>query len=124
MMNFATTRLTTIAEIGHAWKALSIEDKAQYEHMYVDNVASTSHSNKQTQQNPPGTHKECDAIESEIGVDEQNMVHTRCTPSRLCRVMGNLTEEQKDGVRAVGFENLLLLKCGHLRRELCRCKQL
>ncbi|KAK1575609.1 hypothetical protein Q3G72_006937 [Acer saccharum] len=86
----------TRVEIGHAWKVLSIEDKAPYGHMYVDNVTSTSYSNKQTQQNPPDTHEECDATESEIGIDEQNMVHTRC------------------------FGNLLLLKCGHLCRELCR----
>ncbi|KAK4838345.1 hypothetical protein QYF36_013027 [Acer negundo] len=88
----------TRAEIRHAWKALSIEDKAPYGHMYADNVASTSHSNKQTQQHPSDTHKECDATESEIGVDEQNMVHTRCTPSRPCQVVGNLTEEQNDVV--------------------------
>ncbi|TXG70056.1 hypothetical protein EZV62_004991 [Acer yangbiense] len=48
------------------------------------------------------------------------MVHTRCTPSRLCRIVGNLTEEQKDVVRAVGFGNLLLLKCGRLCREFYR----
>ncbi|TXG48222.1 hypothetical protein EZV62_027516 [Acer yangbiense] len=75
--------------------------------MYVDNVASISHSNKQTQQNPSDTHEECDATESEIGVDELNMVHTRCT-----------IEKQKDDVFAVGFGNLLL-ECGHFRRELC-----
>ncbi|KAK2661266.1 hypothetical protein Ddye_007799 [Dipteronia dyeriana] len=107
------------SEIGHVWKALSKEDKASYGHMYVDNVASTSHSKKQTQQNPPETHEECDGNESLIGADDQNMVHTRCTPSRLCRVVDKFSEEQKDVVRALGFENLILLQCGRLCREVC-----
>ncbi|KAK2649215.1 hypothetical protein Ddye_016704 [Dipteronia dyeriana] len=107
------------SEIEHAWKALYKEDKASYGHMYVDNIASTSHSKKQTQQNPSETHEECDSNESLIGADDQNMVHTRFTPSRLCWVVDKFSEEQKDVVRALGFENLILLQCGRLHREVC-----
>ncbi|KAK1557865.1 hypothetical protein Q3G72_033358 [Acer saccharum] len=70
----STGKSKTRAEIGHAYRALSIEDKAPYVNMSIDNVASTTHSNKQTQQNPPETHEECGATEIDIGVDDQNMV--------------------------------------------------
>ncbi|KAK2637488.1 hypothetical protein Ddye_032280 [Dipteronia dyeriana] len=54
-------------------------------------------------------------VASEIcmGNDDQ-IIKTRCTPSRLSQIVDRLSEEQKEAVRGLGFGNLLLL-----RRKIC-----
>ena len=53
-------------------------------------------------------------------VHDHHTINTRCTPSRWCRVVKKLSEEQKEVVRGLGFGNLLVLNCGRLRLKICR----
>ncbi|KAI9156756.1 hypothetical protein LWI28_011721 [Acer negundo] len=53
-----------------------------------------------------------------MGNDNQ-IIKTRCTPSRLRRIVDRLSEEKKEAVRGLGFGNLLLLRCGRLRLKIC-----
>ncbi|KAK3213378.1 hypothetical protein Dsin_018084 [Dipteronia sinensis] len=51
---------------------------------------------------------------------EDETISIRCTPSRWCRIVNKLSEEQKEEVRALGFGNLFSLNCGRLRLKICR----
>ncbi|TXG48583.1 hypothetical protein EZV62_024458 [Acer yangbiense] len=67
----------------------------------------------------PPTDEDLAGTQNHPGHEDQT-INTRFTPSRWCRIVKKLSEEQKEVVRALGFGNLLALNCGRLRLKICR----
>ena len=88
-------------EIRDSWNSLSIDEKCKYTMPKEDIVEEKGHLEEASEDNkvPP--------------------FDTRCTPVRLSEIVSTLSDLQKDAVRDIGFANLLLSKCGRLRRDLC-----
>ncbi|TXG64113.1 hypothetical protein EZV62_011107 [Acer yangbiense] len=92
----------SMTEIRDTWNTLSMDEKSKYKMPKEDIVDDKGHP--------------------EEAEDEDNKVppfDTRCTPVRFSEIMSLLSDVQKDAVRELGFSNLLMLKCGRLRRDLC-----
>ncbi|CAH9094657.1 unnamed protein product [Cuscuta epithymum] len=50
---------------------------------------------------------------------KQSKLVTRCSPGRLLHVLQQLSPEQRDSVKSMGFGSILGLRCRTLRRSLC-----
>ena len=50
---------------------------------------------------------------------DNEIVETKCVPERFCALVKSLSEEKKKAIREIGFESLLELRCGKLKRKLC-----
>ena len=61
-----------------------------------------------------------DNNESKIIKANKLTLETRCAPDRFCSLVGNLSEDNKNAIRDIGFGSLLEIQCGRLRRQLCR----
>jgi len=49
----------------------------------------------------------------------QKAMETRCAPDRFAKLVAKLSENKKKAVVELGFESLLHIKCGRLKRDLC-----
>ena len=88
-------------EIRDKWNTLSIDEKSKYKMPKEDIVDEKGHPEEAA---------------------EDNKVHhfdTRCISVHFSEIVSAFSYLQKDAVRELGFSNLLMLKCGRLRRDLC-----
>ncbi|KAK3229788.1 hypothetical protein Dsin_001669 [Dipteronia sinensis] len=120
--------LQSRSEIGKTWRLLPIEEKAKFGEPEVVEVAATNLTGEQPHHcqndisnnfNVPPTDEQIPPITNRLDYRDQT-INTRCTPSRWCRIVNKLSEEQKQAIRALGFGNLLALNCGRLRLKICR----
>ncbi|KAK3204609.1 hypothetical protein Dsin_018655 [Dipteronia sinensis] len=116
------------SEIGKTWRLLPIEEKAKFGEPEVVEVAATNLTGEQPHHcqnnisnnfNVPPTDEQIPPTTNRLDYGDQT-INTRCTPSRWCRIVNKLSEEQKQVIRALGFGNLLALNCGRLRLKICR----
>ena len=107
---------------------LPIEEKAKFRQLDVVEVAARNVTAVQpnlrdndfpNNSDLPPTDEEIPGTPNHPGHEDQT-INTRCTPSRWCRIVKKLSEEQKEVVHALGFGNLLALDCGRLRLKICR----
>ncbi|KAK3211839.1 hypothetical protein Dsin_016545 [Dipteronia sinensis] len=126
---------TTVKNLGEkknlrsqTWRLLPIEEKAKFGEPEVVEVASTNLTGEQPHHcendisnnfNVPPTDEQIPPTTNRLDYGDQT-ISTRCTPSRWCRIVNKLSEEQKQAIRALGFGNLLALNCGRLRLKICR----
>ncbi|KAI9186849.1 hypothetical protein LWI28_021596 [Acer negundo] len=117
------------SKIGKTWHSLRIEECAKFGQATDGAVAARNISGKQhhhesfvilNNSDCPPTYEEIPVTTSHLG-HRAETIDTRCTPSRWCRIVKKLSEEQKQDVHALGFGNLLALDCGRLRLKICRC---
>ncbi|TXG60422.1 hypothetical protein EZV62_014995 [Acer yangbiense] len=110
------------------WNLLPIEEKAKFRQLDVDEVAARNVTAMQpnlrdndfpNNSDLPPTDEEIPGTPNHPGHEDQT-INTRCTPSRWCRIVKKLLEEQKEVMHALGFGNLLALDCGRLRLKICR----
>ncbi|XP_052296145.1 uncharacterized protein LOC102628051 isoform X1 [Citrus sinensis] len=87
-------------KLGKCFKNLSEEEKAKFR-MVDSDIAQ----NKD---------KEDDFVKG-----TQKAMETRCAPDRFTKLVAKLSENQKKVVVELGFESLLHIKCGRLKRDLC-----
>ncbi|TXG54112.1 hypothetical protein EZV62_019368 [Acer yangbiense] len=116
------------SEIGKTWNLLPYEEKAKFRQPDVVEVTARNRTSEQplhrdndipNNSDLPPTDEEIPGTTNHLGHKDQT-INTRCTPSRWCRIVKKLSEEQKQVVRALGFGNLLALNCGRLRLKICR----
>ncbi|TXG64134.1 hypothetical protein EZV62_011128 [Acer yangbiense] len=116
------------SEIGKIWNLLPYEEKAKFQEPDVVEDIARNMPAEQPQQRDndipnnsdlPPTDEEIRSITNHPSHKDQT-INTRCTPSRWCRIVKKLSEEQKQVVRALGFGNLLALNSGRLRLKICR----
>ncbi|TXG66553.1 hypothetical protein EZV62_007828 [Acer yangbiense] len=116
------------SEIGKTWNLLPIEEKAKFRQPDVVEVAARILTGEQphlrdndipNNSDLPPTDEEIPATANHLGHEDQT-INTRCTPSRWCRIVNKLLEEQKEVVRGLGFGNLLAVNCRRLRLKICR----
>ncbi|KAH9680533.1 protein FAR1-RELATED SEQUENCE [Citrus sinensis] len=87
-------------KLGKCFKNLSEEEKAKFRM-----VGSDIAWNKD---------KEDDFVKG-----TQKAMETRCAPDRFAKLVAKLSENKKKAVVELGFESLLHIKCGRLKRDLC-----
>ncbi|KAH9750380.1 hypothetical protein KPL71_013854 [Citrus sinensis] len=87
-------------KLGKCFKNLSEEEKAKF-----TMVGSDIARNKD---------KEDDFVKG-----TQKAMETRCAPDRFAKLVAKLSENKKKAVAELGFESLLHIKCGRLKRDLC-----
>ena len=106
--------LQSQSKIGNTWNSLPIEERVKFVTNDVIQVTATNPTLEQPHHtavdipNPidlPLTDEEIPATTNHVDHEDQT-IKTRCTPSRWCRVVNKLSDEQKDVVRAMGFGNL------------------
>lgn len=84
--------------IGKTYKELPPEQKARYKKR-DERMGNSGNSNSHSGDN--------------------EIVETKCVPERFCALVKSLSEEKKKAIREIGFESLLELRCGKLKRKLC-----
>ncbi|XP_024045224.1 uncharacterized protein LOC18047729 [Citrus clementina] len=84
--------------IGKTYKELPPEQKARYKKR-DERMGNSGNSNSHSGDN--------------------EIVETKCVPERFCALGKSLSEEKKKAIREIGFESLLELRCGKLKRKLC-----
>ena len=103
---------------------LPIEEKEKYRQADVVEVIPTDQPHDRDNDIPnnsdfPPTEEQIPGTTNDSAHQDQTL-YTRCTPSRWCRIVKKLSEDQKEVVCALGFGNLLDLNCGRLRLKICR----
>ncbi|GAY69307.1 hypothetical protein CUMW_270880 [Citrus unshiu] len=84
--------------IGKTYKELPPEQKARYKKR-DERMGNSGNSNSHSGDN--------------------EIMETKCVPERFCALVKSLSEEKKKAIREIGFESLLELRCGKLKRKLC-----
>ncbi|KAK2652554.1 hypothetical protein Ddye_012410 [Dipteronia dyeriana] len=86
---------------------------------YFQNVTTeeAQHRDIPKKFNLPPPYEEIPGTDLLLGIEE--IIATRCNPSRWTWIAKNLSEEQKEVVRILSFGNLLTLNCGHLHLRIC-----
>ncbi|KAK9221793.1 hypothetical protein WN944_010222 [Citrus x changshan-huyou] len=87
-------------KLGKCFKNLSEEEKAKFRMVGSDTARNKG--------------KEDDFVKG-----TQKAMEIRCAPDRFVKLVAKLSENKKKAVAELGFESLLHIKCGRLKRDLC-----